>query len=187
MPAYKKRKPRPPALRRPTPADIDDLFILFSDPRVWWNQAGFVHDDIAYTRAMLRQWLFEWDRNAIGIWVARDPCNRFVGVGGVRRCGDAWSLRYCVKPDCWHKGYGTYLASAGMAAARHFDKERPVFLTTLRENFTACLIADKLKLMRVRNDVDPISGTAARRVYANRMVSDTAIRQYLDDRTALLW
>lgn len=187
MPARKKRKPRPPSLKSPTMADLDELFAMFSDPRVWWNQTGLVHDDIDYTRAMLRQWIDEWRYEAIGMWVARNAHGRFVGVGGIRRCGKAWSLRYCVQPRDWHNGYGTYLAAAGMKAAKYFDKELPVFLTTLRENFTSCLIADKLKLMRVRNDFDPASGTAARRIYANRLVSEQTIRDYLDARTALLW
>lgn len=187
MPAHKKLKPRPPTLKRPTMADLNDLHVMLADPRVWWNQVGYVHDDIIHTRTVLRQWIREWKYEAIGIWIARDAQGRFVGVGGIRRCGNAWSLRYCVLPDCWHNGYGTYLATAGMKAATYFDKEIPVFLTTLRANFTSCLIADKLRFVRVRNDFDPRSEAAARRIYADRPVSEQEIREYLDARTALLW
>lgn len=182
----KRLKPRPPSLRKPTMDDLPALFDIFSDPRVWWNQTGSAHDDIDVTRAMLEQWIADWVYDALGIWVACTRNGEIVGAGGVRRCGNAWHLRYCVAPRHWHKGYGSYLAAAGATAATYFDKEMPVFLTTLRDNFTSCLIADKLDFMRVRNDFDSISGSSARRIYANRLVSAEVIQEYLNARLELL-
>ncbi|MBT1172696.1 GNAT family N-acetyltransferase [Bifidobacterium sp. MA2] len=186
MPARKKEKPRAPKLRRPLPEDLPDLYRMYSDPRMWWNQPGAPHKNIQYTKLMLNQWLADWRYEAIGLWVARDAIDRFLGVGGVRRCGKAWSLRYCVSPQYWHCGYGTYLASAGVAAAQYFDKDLPVFLATLRDNFTSCLIADKLDFVHVRNDFEQVTGIGARRIYANRMVSTEAIHDFLIDRARLL-
>lgn len=186
MPARKKLKPRPPKLRRPLPKDLPNLFTMYSDPRMWWNQPGSPHKTIDQTQLMLRQWLAEWRYEAIGVWVAIDAIGRLVGAGGVRPCGKAWNLRYCVSPQYWHRGYGTYLAKAGVAAARHFDKDRPVMMATLRDNFTSRLIADKLDFVHVRNDFDPLSGTAPRRIYANRLVSSEMIHDYLDARMGLL-
>lgn len=177
--AKKRLKPRPPKLRKPTKADVPAMYAMYSDPRIWWNQSGDEHPNMEYTNAVLEQWLSGWRYDALDIWVACKQ-NTFIGTGGVRRCGNAWHLQYCVKPEYWHQGYGTYIAVSGVKAAAYFDKTMPVFLTMLRDNYTSRLIANRLGFRNVRNDFDPKTGMYPRQIFANRPITDKELRDYLD-------
>lgn len=176
---YPRRGGRP-SLKAPTPDDITDLHTLYADPRTWWNISGFPYTSFDQTRHRLDAWRADWRYEAIGYWIARDPSGKLIGVGGLRRTGAAWNLRFYVMPGQWHLGYATYMARSAMRAARYFDRDAPVFMNLLARNHTACLIANHLRFLNVHNDFDAATtDSAPRRIYADRPVSKKEIADYL--------
>lgn len=168
-----------PHLTQPTMDDLDDLHALFADPRTWWNCPNHRHTSVAQTQAMLEQWVTDWQQHHIGYWILRDDRGRFLGTGGVRRCGDAMDMRYAVPPHLWHRKYGSYLASNGIEAAKLYNPTIPVFVTSLARNITSCLIAEHLGFVVVRRDFDLTADAASRRIYANRAVYQQDIDDYM--------
>ncbi|NEG56039.1 GNAT family N-acetyltransferase [Bifidobacterium platyrrhinorum] len=169
-------------LKAPTMADLEDLHRMYADPRTWWNRPNHRHLNMDHTRIMLESWIEDWKRDDIGYWVMRERNGAFVGAGGIRRRATMWNMSYSIMPGQWHRGYATYVARCATLAARRFDGTAPIFLTTLAKNLAACLIADKLDFVVVRNDFDLLADAEPRRIYADRPVYDEEIRTYLDSK-----
>lgn len=188
-------------LQRPTTENLGELHALHADPRVWTHLPSGVHTSIDQTRAMLREWLADWERDGIGYWIARSTQGEFVGVGGVRLIAAAaslhaasehpesgpssyigWNVYYRLAPAQWHRGYATEITRKALQTARALHPETPVFVNTLERNTASCSVALRLGFTLAHKDTDPVTDNLPRCLYADRTVGDATIRAFLSQK-----
>jgi [ribosomal protein S5]-alanine N-acetyltransferase len=101
-------------LRRPTAADVDDVFAIHSDPRVWEHSPESVHVDRAQSQTWLAHWVHHWRQHGFGYWLA-DSDGELVGCGGVEllRPG-VLNVYYRFRPEAWGKGLASELVAAAV-------------------------------------------------------------------------
>ena len=166
-------------LTRPTPADLDDVFALYSDPAVWEHFPSRRHTEPARTQALLDAVDESWRAVGLGSWVARDPDGRLVGTGGCDlRLGLAWNLGYRLARASWGQGYAQELIRAAVAAARRVRFDVPVTAYLLEHNARSKAAAERagLHLVWTGPDAGNPDPDAVRLLYADRPLSTTVVR-----------
>jgi RimJ/RimL family protein N-acetyltransferase len=162
-------------LTTPVDADVDELFDLHADPRVWDHLPSGRHIDPVQTKALLDNYRVGWTENGLDVWVARDSAtNRLVGMGGPSlRGGRAWNLYYRLAPAAWGRGYAQEIVAAARAATAELGSELPHVAMLLEHNKGSRRAAERAGLQLVWRGPDrgnPDS-SAMRLVYADRHVS----------------
>lgn len=159
-------------LSRPSPADLDEVFAIQSDPRVWTHYPRLRHTDPAQTVAMMQRWERSWVGAGLGSWVARlRDTDDVVGNGGCTLLGgEVWNVGYRIAGDHHGRGLATELARAGVTAARTIAPERPVIAYLVEHNSASAHVAEKLGLTLVHRapDVGNPDPAVIRLVYADR-------------------
>lgn len=164
-----------------THEDLDDLYALHSDPRVWQHFPQGLHKDREQTARDVADYIEGWDRDGLAYWVARRRDDgAFVGIGGVRLTagGRAWNTYYRLRPEQQGQGFATELAKAGHTAAAQVGPEIPVFAFLLEHNLASKATAERLGLSLVwrgpdSGNADP---AAVRLIYADRPLSAETLR-----------
>ncbi|MEV4534588.1 GNAT family N-acetyltransferase [Asanoa sp. NPDC049518] len=157
-------------LRVPEPADLDRLFALYSDERVWGPDPLSRHETPAQTARMIDNWRAAWVRDGLGMWTAWDD-DDFVGIGGCMvRYGVAWNLGFRLSPARWGRGYAQEISAAGIAAARGKRAELPVTAYLLEGNDRSLRSVERLGLHRVWRgpDAGNPDPTAIRLLYSDQ-------------------
>ncbi|MDR7275876.1 GNAT family N-acetyltransferase [Catenuloplanes atrovinosus] len=170
-------------LSTPAPDDLDELFGLYSDPRVWAADPLARHDSPEQTARMLDVWRRAWERDGHGMWVARRADGTFVGIGGCFiRYGVAWNLGFRLLPRFWGHGYAQELAAAARetATARRPDLAMTAYL--LEGNDRSRRTVERAGLHRVWRgpDAGNPDPDAIRLLYADRALDDDVIRALTD-------
>lgn len=97
-------------------SDIDVLYELESDPRVWTHFPSRVHTDRAKTTEWLAMQAAAWERDGHGYWIASQHGGSFVGVGGCAiKHGMGWNIYYRLSPQAHGNGYASELLVAAIA------------------------------------------------------------------------
>jgi RimJ/RimL family protein N-acetyltransferase len=170
-------------LSRPFRADLDGLFAIESDPRVWSHYPSLRHREPDQTLALIERWSRQWADIGFGPWVARlQDESRVIGSGGCSLTGGVvWNLGYRFAADVHGRGYATELAREAIRHARAINPELPVIASLLEHNIASERVALKLELERVYRAPD--SGnpdpSAIRLVYADRPLTDTQLSMIL--------
>lgn len=159
-------------LWRPTAADTEALFGIFSDPRVWRHYPSLRHERHDQTGAMLVGWLDSWRESGLGTWVVRQPGEqRVIGCGGCTLLrGQVWNLGYRFAPDLHGHGYATEVAEAAIERAHDVVPARPVIAFMVEHNAASAKVAVKAGLELVLRVPDPGNPDPSvhRLVYADR-------------------
>lgn len=163
-------------LTRPVPADLEEVFAIHGDPRVWRHYPSLRHLDREPTLAMMAAWERSWVQVGLGSFVARlRATGEMVGNGGcsVRGAGTdgaVWNVGYRVAADHHGQGYATEIARAGMERARELAPERPLIAYLVEHNAASAHVAEKLGLALVHRapDVGNPDPSVMRLVYADR-------------------
>ncbi|MBO9626872.1 MAG: GNAT family N-acetyltransferase [Microbacterium sp.] len=163
-------------LTRPAPADLDEVFAIHHDPRVWLHYPSLRHLDTAATQAMMASWDRSWTDAGLGSFVARlRDTGEMVGAGGcgvrgVGSDGAVWNVGYRVAADHHGRGYATEIATAGMERARELAPDRPLVAYLVEHNTASAHVAEKLGLDLVHRvpDVGNPDPSVMRLVYADR-------------------
>ncbi len=58
-------------LARPTTHDLDALYAICSDARVWTHFPSLRHTEPDTTAAMIERWQSSWEATGLGTWVLR--------------------------------------------------------------------------------------------------------------------
>jgi len=166
-------------LARPVPGDLDEVFAIHHDPRVWTHFPSLRHLDTAPTLAMMRAWDASWTDAGLGSFVARlRDGGEMVGNGGcsVRGFGTdgaVWNVGYRIAADHHGQGYATELAQAGIECARRIAPERPLVAYLVEHNTASAHVAEKLGLELVHRAPDAGNPDPAvmRLVYSDRLLT----------------
>ncbi|WP_313813233.1 GNAT family N-acetyltransferase [Glutamicibacter sp.] len=159
----------------PVPADLDELYEICSDARVWEHRPSSRHRSPAQTRAMIDAWSAGWKKHGLGTWVVREAGDQAViGYGGCTQVGDAyWNLGYRFTVAAQGRGFATEIARAAVHAAREAAGELPIIASILEHNGASEAVALKLGMKLAyrgldRGNPDP---SAIRLIYADRPLS----------------
>ena len=159
-----------------TADDLDDLYALSADPRVWEHFPSGRHLDVDTTSKQIETFRISWDEAGLGYWTARSrTTGEFIGVGGcARRGGSLWNVYYRVRPEAQGHGYATELVEAGQKAAHDVDPELPVTAFMLEHNFASKRTAERAGLQLVWRgpDAGNVDPDAVRLVFADRPLTD---------------
>lgn len=160
-------------LDRPTEADIDHLYPLHADARVWTHFPSGRHTDRATTEEMVQGIIENWDRDGLGYWSLRDADpGPVIGLGGCRLVPEhrRWNLYYRFTPEVQGRGYATELARTAVAVANRFDPEVPVVAIMMDINRSSWRVAEKIGMTKVWEGPDEGNPDrdAIRFVYADR-------------------
>ncbi|MCJ1698423.1 GNAT family N-acetyltransferase [Rathayibacter festucae] len=165
-------------LQRPAETDLDDLFALYSDPRLAEGDPLLVHPSRAHTRAVLDRRREQWARDGLSSWVVRERSPRggpgLIGVGGCSLlAGTAWNVAFTLHPDRWGKGYAQEIATAGIAQATLLRPELPITAVVAERNRRSHRAVERLGLVRAWSGPDAHSPDPTARVvlYADRPLS----------------
>lgn len=158
-------------LHRPGDDDVDELFGLLSDPRVWEHFPALRHQRREQTEAAVARWQEQW-HDGLGTWVARHHDDgTLAGYGGCALLGGrVWNLGYRLAVDAQGRGLATELATRGVERALAHDADRPVVAYLLEHNTASAGVAERLGLVlrhRAPDAGNPDPG-AVRLVYADR-------------------
>lgn len=160
--------------------DLDVLYALHVDPRVWQHAPWARHASRDRTSADVAEYLADWSRDGLGYWTAWRPAEgpdaaAFVGIGGVRlRPTGVFNVYYRITPHEQGHGFAVEIARAGMAAAAQVRPDAPVTAILLEHNIASRRTAERLGLTPVwagpdAGNPDP---DAVRLIYADRALDD---------------
>lgn len=128
------------------PDDVDDLVLLYSDPKVaFWTGP--------WTRATVKVWAADmvarWRADGVGKWMARDRSDgSLIGRGGFTRMDldreTVLELGWAVRDARTGRGYATELGRAALAWAAEHQPEVPVVAFTEVHNHASRAVMDRL-------------------------------------------
>ncbi|HTX12996.1 MAG TPA: GNAT family N-acetyltransferase [Solirubrobacteraceae bacterium] len=159
-------------LRRPDPRhDLDDLFVIFSDPDSWWYDPAGRHVEREQTRGWLSRAAARFESDGLSYWTVRlREGGTIIGVGGAQRQRTgAWNLNYRIATAHQGKGFATELGRAAYAAASALDASVPFIAWIAEHNLPSRRVAERLGLTNYGLAVDPSDGQP-RLAYADRSV-----------------
>lgn len=166
-------------LARAVPSDLDEVFAIQSDPRVWTHYPSLRHTDPAQTVEMMERWGLSWTEAGLGSWVARlRDTGAVVGNGGCTLLGgEVWNIGYRISAEHHGRGLATELARAGVARAREIAPERPVIAYLVEHNSASARVAEKLGLELVHRapDAGNPDPSVIRLVYADRPLTSAQL------------
>jgi RimJ/RimL family protein N-acetyltransferase len=165
-------------------SDLDEHFLLHSDPGVWAHLPSGRHTAPEQTMDGIRHSLGHWSRDGLGYWTARLRedlpgtelrAGHVVGTGGCAlRVGTSWwNLYYRFTPPAWGKGLAAELVTEALDAAHAVTPDRPVVAYLLEHNAESRGRAERsgLSLVWRGPDAGNPDPAAVRLVYADRPLS----------------
>lgn len=163
-------------LDAPTIDDLDALYAIYSDPRVWTHFPILRHTNAERTRSMLDGWIEAWGRDGLGQWIVRSLDEDAVlgHAGCALRPAGWWNLGYRFAAETHGRGLATEAARAGLEAAVVARPEAPIVAYLLEHNIASKRVAEKLgmTLQQRGHDFGNPDPDAVRLVYADRGLSE---------------
>jgi len=170
-------------LHRPVLTDLRDLFELYRDPRVWGPDPLTRHTSDEQTERMINNWRSAWQRDGLGMWVARssEPAlsGAFVGIGGCFvKSAVAWNLGFRLQPRFWGRGYAHEISVTGIEAALWRRPDLPITASVLEGNERSQRTTESVGLRLVWRGPDAGNPDphAVRLLYADRPLTDRVTR-----------
>jgi RimJ/RimL family protein N-acetyltransferase len=167
-----------------TMADVDRLYALSSDPRVWTHLPSGRHESRAQTAAQVTRFVASWADHGLGYWLAHDRTGEFVGVGGCQgTAAGTWNVYYRVRPEQQRRGYAVEIAAAGVAAGHAVDPDRPVTAYLLEHNIASRATIERIGLDLVWRGPEPATPGAAaavRLIYADRHLDPALLQRMIE-------
>ncbi len=130
-------------------ADVDALWPMLSDARMWAHHPEARHDSLAQTRAYVERAAARWARDGLSYWtIELTGSGEVVGSGGVQvHPRGHWNLNYRIAVPHQGNGYASELAGAALTAARIMAPERPCIAWIDADNTASRAVAAKVGLV----------------------------------------
>ena len=174
-------------LHIPALVDLPDLAELYRDPRVWEPDPLTRHTTEEQTEQMINNWRSAWQRDGVGMWVARSSepplSGAFVGIGGCFvKSAVAWNLGFRLQPPFWGRGYAREISMTAIAAALRQRPDLPITASVLEGNERSQRTTESVGLrLRWRGpDAGNPDPHAVRLLYADRPLTDRVTRLLTD-------
>lgn len=99
-------------------ADIDELYAIKGDPRIYAMMLGGVRTPVQVAAELAEDNQF-WARHGVGMWMVRDLEGVVVGLTGLheRVDGRGIAIRFAFRPETRGRGYAREAASAAVRFA----------------------------------------------------------------------
>jgi RimJ/RimL family protein N-acetyltransferase len=140
-------------------ADLDDLFLLFSDPEVMRYVGNGVFAR-AETEQLLERMLGHWPRLGFGMWALHDKASgRFVGRCGIKPLGDTpeIELGYSLHRAFWGRGMATEASVASIRFGFETANLSRIVAIARPENVQSRRVMEKVGMTFERTGPDPYS------------------------------
>ncbi|MCZ7437902.1 GNAT family N-acetyltransferase [Micromonospora sp. WMMC241] len=138
-------------LRRPTPADVDLIHLLHTDPLACAHNPSDLLRDRAEAAERFDRWDAHWRRHGFGYWVVCRDDRRlgFCGLKVMRLHGhDVLNLFYRLAPAAWGDGVGGEAATAVVGWAAAHRPGLPVIARVRPDNVASQRVARRAGLRR---------------------------------------
>lgn len=171
-------------LDRPGLGDLDAVFEIYGDPRVWTHFPSGRMTRREEAEAFLLTRIADWEIDGLGMWIVRESeGGTILGTCGcgVRRMPMAdewnpdrieayWNLGYRFRPEVQGLGYASEISRLAMARAQELKPELPVIAYLLEHNVASRKVAEKigLSLQHWAPDAGNPNPEAMRLVFADR-------------------
>lgn len=166
----------------PQPEDLDEIFEIYSDPRVWTHfPSGRMTTKEDAENFLLRR-IADWEVDGLGTWIVREV------AGGpiLGNCGCAvrripaeayWNLGYRFRPETQGRGFASEVAWKAIARAHEVKPDLPVVAYLLEHNVASRKVAEKvgLELKHRAPDAGNPDPQAIRLVFADRDLSESEL------------
>ena len=135
-------------LRRMAIADVQALWPMLSDARMWTHHPEAKHDVIAQTQGYVERGADRWSRDGLSYWtVELTESGEVIGSGGVQvHPRGHWNLNYRIAVPHQRQGYASELAAAALAAAHLVGPERACIAWIDEENIPSRAVATRIGL-----------------------------------------
>jgi RimJ/RimL family protein N-acetyltransferase len=167
----------------PQRGDVVELYRLYADPQVWRDDPMTRHGTQDQTEAMVDRWRAGWERDGMGMWVARsaDPAalGQLVGIGGCFiRSGVAWNLGFRLAPVCWGRGYAQEIIRAAVSVAHEVRADLPLTAYLLEGNTRSQRTTERagLRLVWRGPDAGNPDPQAVRLLYADQDLPPAVVK-----------
>lgn len=181
----------PLVLDRPGLQDLDEVFEIHSDPRVWTHFPSGRMVRRAEAGAYLLARIADWEIDGFGAWVVREsedgPVLGTCGTGVRRRpMADEWdpdrieaywNLGYRFRPEVQGRGLASEVSRLAIAHAQELKPELPVIAYLLEHNEASRKVAEKvgLTLQHRGPDAGNPDPQAQRLVFADRTLTGSQL------------
>lgn len=162
----------PLRLDRPHLSDVDAIFEIYRDPRLWAHLPSGRHTDPLTTEAMVQRWISGWTEYGLGPWIVREAETDVVlgHAGCDLRFDTFWNLGFRFAYRAHGHGYASRTSRHAVEAAKLMRPETPVVAYLLEHNHASARVTQKTGLSLRhraidRGNPDP---SAVRMIYADR-------------------
>jgi RimJ/RimL family protein N-acetyltransferase len=166
-------------LRPPTVADVEQVYAISSDPRVWQHFPSGRPTSPTQTGALLARWIDNWREVGLAPWMARRHGEAsIIGYGGSSLvAGSLWNISYRFVASEHGRGYATELARSAIRAADLVRPGLPIVASLLEHNTASARVAIKLGMTVTYRGPDATNPdpAAVRLIYATRPLSDAEV------------
>jgi RimJ/RimL family protein N-acetyltransferase len=144
-------------LRRPSPADVDAIHRIHSDPVACAHNPGDMLATRAEAEMRYGQWDRHWRRHGFGYWVVRwrgddGRVLGFCGLKVMRLAGrEMLNLFYRLEPAAWGDGVATEAATAVVRWAAAGLPRWPVVARVRPDNVASARVAVRAGLRRAEH------------------------------------
>ena len=140
-------------LRRPTPADIDAIFRITSDPRACAHNPSDLLHTRADAAALYHRWDEHWRHHGFGYWAVRQHGETEpIGFCGIKRMrlhdAPILNLFYRLDPAAWGHGFATEAATTVVAWAAKQVPQLPLVARVRPGNGASLRVAARAGLRR---------------------------------------
>ncbi|MEU2616269.1 GNAT family N-acetyltransferase [Micromonospora sp. NPDC007271] len=142
------------SLHRPTPADIDLIYAIHSDPRACAHNPADMLSTRAEAEDLYQRWDEHWQRQGFGYWVVHAD-RKGLGFCGIKvmklRHHEILNLFYRLDPSAWGNGVATEAATAVVGWAIGHHPDYPVIARVRPENTPSQRVAARAGLHRAEH------------------------------------
>lgn len=132
-------------LRPMAQPDVDSLWAILSDPRMWWYDPSRRHTSRDQTTAYVARAAARWATDGLSYWTVHlAATGEVVGSGGAQRHRNGeWNLNYRIAPAHQGQGLAGELLSAALTAAAEVDPTVPCIAWVDDNNSPSARVAER--------------------------------------------